>query len=773
MMDNLLKNLALALNGVEYRKIEAKLKELNLLAQGRFVILYGASDDLLELRGAIDEEFGAYNGFDYQEYGSNQSDCDPDILEFLSNNEITAVWCPDAHRSWMIKSNSRHLNISFDIMEGNEIFCTGLIIDLETTTKSFKSEIKKLEAQLTEYNTYYREGAPRVSDEVYDALEAKLIEFYPESKLLKKVGVKSKASIKTQKVKHATKMLSLDKAYTVDEIMSWSKDRELIALKKIDGSSCSLIYIDGDLVKAKTRGDGIEGEDITEHVQYIDDIPKKLNKKISIEVRGELYCQKTTFGILSDEMATLGLDRPVSERNIVAGLIGRKSHIFLCKYLCFFAYTMIDERPFSNNLESESLDELYALDFAVPSYHRINSLEEATNHISEVTLFKSHLDYLIDGIVFIINSIDEQKKMGYTSHHPKYKLAYKFKAEDKETIINEIKWQVSRNGVLTPVAVVETVELSGANVSNVTLHNYGIVRDFNLKVGDLIKITRSGEVIPKFLSVVASFPGLYVEPKTCPNCHSDLSKEDIRLFCKNTSCSSRVVEEILNYLAVMNIEDINEKRIEELLSKGLISTIDSLYDLTIEKLLLLDKVQSKSASKIFNNIQASKSPKLSVFFVANGISSLGLSSCEKIINAGYDTFEKFLNLTEADIVAIDGFSNISAQNILTSLKAKLPTIIALTYKGVIPANAERIVDFASPILGKSFCITGSLSRPRKEIEDLLKSKGATIVSSVSTKTNYLLTNEVGSGSSKAEKALNLGITILSEADLEQLLLRPN
>lgn len=219
----------------------------------------------------------------------------------------------------------------------------------------------------------------------------------------------------------------------------------------------------------------------------------------------------------------------------------------------------------------------------------------------------------------------------------------------------------------------------------------------------------------------------------------------------------------------MNIEDIDEKRVQELLKKKLISGIESLYDLTIEKLLTLDKVKEKSANKIFNNIQNSKTPKLATFLVANGITSLGLSSCEKIIEAGFNTLDKFLGLTLQDIVSVHGFSDISGNNILSSMNAKKETIEALVSRGVRPLDANILKNNSTTINGKSFCITGALSRPRKEIEDLLKSFGASVVGSVSSKTNYLLTNEIDSSSTKSKKARELGVEVISENELEKLI----
>ena len=560
-------------------------------------------------------------------------------------------------------------------------------------------------------------------------------------------------------------MLSLDKTYDETDLTKWIGKEDAISVFKIDGSSCSLIYEEGHLVTAKTRGDGQFGENITRKAVFIPDIPKFVPGKKSFEVRGEVYCVEKNFFTLSQEMKLMGLETPTSQRNIVAGLLGRKENIQLCRHLSFQAFDYIGEEKFKK--EHEKLDALKSLGFITPDYIVHKGTKELNNRIAEAKDFMGTGDYLIDGLVFVYDDLKLHSELGETSHHPRYKIAFKFAGETKVAKINEIEWGVSRNGTLTPVALIEPTELSGAMIGRVTLHNFGMVQNFQLKAGDKIEIIRSGEVIPKFLGVTERAKGEFTYPSQCPSCSSELKIQDIWLYCDNDLCPSKVKEEILNYVHKAGIEDISDKRLEEMINKGLVEKIPDLYRLKHEEFLLLDKVKDKLATKMFENIEKTKHQSLAQFISAIGVEGVSVAKSEKIIAQGYNTLEKILGLTLEKMLEIEGFAEKSSRSILDSLKKKKNLVEELVSVGVV-VKADEVVSGEGPLSGLKFCITGELSQPRPQIEKLIKQNGG-VIAGVSKNLSYLVTNEEESTSSKFVKAKSLNIPIINETQLMKLL----
>lgn len=624
--------------------------------------------------------------------------------------------------------------------------------------------IQELEKLILHHKEKYYSGKAEISDEKYDALENELKKLDPENPVLSLVGFKQTETL--EKVPHQKKMLSLDKTYEEKDLIKWIGKEDVISLFKIDGSSCSLIFENGHLTIAKTRGDGSVGENITKKAVFIPDIPKSISELGTIEVRGEVFCLESNFVHLSEEMKAMGLEAPTSQRNIVAGLLGRKENIQLCRHLSFKAFDLISEKSFK--LEHEKLEFLQSLGFAIPDYQIIKNQKGLTQKIDEAREFMSGGDYLIDGLVFIYDRLSLHDELGETSHHPRYKIAFKFAGDTKVTEIREIEWGVSRNGTLTPVALVEPVELSGAMIGRVTLHNYGLAKNFELKAGDKIEIIRSGEVIPKFLSVAERKKGIFKFPTSCPSCGSELQIEDIWLYCDNSRCPSKVKEEILNYIQKAGIDDVSDKRLDELIAKGLVEGIPDLYRLKHEDFLLLDKVKEKLATKMFENIQKTKEQDLSRFISALGVEGVSTAKTEKIIADGYNTLEKIQGLTVEKLKAIEGFAEKSSTEIVRSIGEKEELIRELVSLG-IKIKAGEVLRGEGELNGMKFCITGELSQPRAEIEKLIKMNGGATVSSVSKNTSYLVTNETESSSSKYVKAKSLGIPIISEDALYKMI----
>ena len=626
-----------------------------------------------------------------------------------------------------------------------------------------KARIQELEKLILHHKERYYQGKAEITDEAYDKLESELTKLDPQNPVLLLVGFKQTES--TEKVEHQKKMLSLDKTYEEKDLVRWIGKENVVSVFKIDGSSCSLVYENGHLVMAKTRGDGQFGENITKKAVFIPDIPKFIPGNLSFEVRGEVYCVEKSFFTLTEEMQSLGLPAPTSQRNIVAGLLGRKENIQLCRHLNFQCFEIISDQKFK--FEHEKLEFLKELGFITPEYILHKGTKELSGRTAEAKDFMGCGHYLIDGLVFIYDDLKLHAELGETSHHPRYKIAFKFAGETKIAQINEIEWGVSRNGTLTPVALIEPTELSGAMIGRVTLHNFGMVKNFELKAGDKIEIIRSGEVIPKFLGVAEKSKGKFTYPKACPSCGNDLKIEDIWLFCDNETCPTKVKEEILNYVHKAGIDDLSDKRLDELINKGLVESIPDLYRLKLEDFLLLEKVKDKLAGKMFENIQKTKQQNLAQFISAIGVEGVSIAKSEKIIAQGYNTLEKFMNITLEKMLDIEGFAEKSSQSILQSLKNKKELVEELVSVGVV-VKSDEVVTGEGPLSGLKFCITGELSQPRPQIEKLIKQNGG-VIAGVSKNLNFLVTNEEASTSSKYVKAQALGISIINEKKLQKMI----
>ena len=385
----------------------------------------------------------------------------------------------------------------------------------------------------------------------------------------------------------------------------------------------------------------------------------------------------------------------------------------------------------------------------------------------EAEEFMINGNYLIDGIVFTFNDMSIHEEMGETSHHPRYKMAYKFQGETKKTTIESISWQVSRNGFLTPVANITPVELSGAMVSRVTLHNYGMVKQYSLMPGDKIEVVRSGEVIPKFLGVVEKGTTIFQRPEYCPSCNEIVIEKEIRLVCENNLCPDKVKDEILNFISKIGIDDLSGKRLEELIKIGAVTDIPSVYDLTFDKLISMEKVKDKLANKIINNIEGSKDVNLITFLAALGINGGAYNKCEKVVTNGFNTIEKVLNMRIEDLMSIESFAEKSANEFVKSIKEKSQMIRKLIKSGFKLESNHKVKE--SEITGLKFCVTGTLSMKRSDLQNLIKENGGIVVSSVTKNTNFVITNDVESTSSKFLKAKELSIPIINENKFKELI----
>ncbi len=630
--------------------------------------------------------------------------------------------------------------------------------------------MKKLVSEILRHRRLYTAGKPEISDAEYDALERELERVAPNHPILQKVG-SDLLSPQVGKVAHQIPMLSLGKTYEVEDLLEWAQDRPVVGTWKIDGVCLSLIYRGGALIQAKTRGDGLWGEEVSDKVAWILDCHPQLPAKAGageIEIRGELYCSEESFSHLLTEMEQMGLEPPSNPRNIVAGILGRKQHISLARFFSFFTFDALfptGKAPFTT--ETQKYTWLQDCGFSTPFHETLQNKAEIEGFLQQVREQSSELDVGIDGAVFAFDELSLQASLGNTSHHPRYKLAFKWQGESAISTIREILWATSRLGIVTPVARIEPVVLSGAKISNVTLHNAAHVKGFHLKAGDQIELVRSGEVIPKFLRVVATQPGECHLPSQCPSCHGPLFFDEVRLLCENGTCLAQQFGLILNWIQCVGIDDLSEKRLQPLIDLGLVRIIADLYRLRMEDMLQLPLTKEKMAAKILANIEKTKTLSYAKFLSGLGIGGMGIVSWEKVLEH-YPTLSDLQRASATDLVAIKGFAEKTAHQIVSGLHQRHQDIEALLAVG-IRLEATKPRPTMGVLLGKSFVITGSLTRPRQEIEAAILAVGGKVGSKVTAKTTALIIADPQSTSSKAEDARNLGIALWSETELWDML----
>lgn len=631
------------------------------------------------------------------------------------------------------------------------------------------SAVARLADEVVRHRRLYEAGRPEISDAKFDAMESALRQIAPDHPALNLVGTDKDSG--GAKIAHAEPMLSLDKTYDRDELISWMGEEPLVGTLKVDGVSISLLYEKGRLKLAKTRGNGQVGEDVTAKVRWVADALPRLKDEIDVEIRGELYCTETRFLELSERFAALGLERPTSARNIIAGLLGRKTHVDLARSFNFFAFSVRGLSGFKR--ESEAVKWLGAQGFALPEPEILEGAEAVDAYLEKVRRLMDEGEVQLDGAVFTYDLIARQNALGNTSHHPRYKLSFKWQGETALSTIDRVAWATSRLGIVTPVAVIKPVFLSGAEITNVTLHNAAHVKAFSLKCGDVIEIVRSGEVIPKFLRVVTPASGEPVLPKSCDACGTSLVFDDVRLKCPNTEgCPAQQLGAILNWIRCAEIDDLSDKRLVPLMEAGLVKSIPDLYKLAEKDFYVIPQTKEKMAAKLFANVQKSRRLPLARFLNGLGLEGCGLTTWEKLLSEMH-TLAALRTADEARIAAIEGFAERSAEQVVKGLAARSVLIDALLAAGVVPDDSAYAEGAAGakdgPLAGKTIVITGALSRPRGEIEKAIKAAGGRTGSSVSKATHAVVTDDPTSSSSKMKKARELEIPVWSESELLRVL----
>ena len=661
-----------------------------------------------------------------------------------------------------------------------------------------KQEIEGLREKLRyhEYR-YYVLDEPEISDAAYDRLMERLKELEaahrelvtPDSPTVR-VGGAPRGGFQT--VRHARPMLSLDNAFSYDALREWDrrvregsgKEKvEYIAEHKFDGLSISLQYEDGMLVRGVTRGDGTTGEDVTPNLKTIRSIPlrvdafalKKAKLRADFEVRGEVMMTRKAFEALNRQQERIGGKIFVNPRNSAAGAVRvLDPTITASRKLDFFAYYMLVDGnvPFAKH--SESLQALKQLRFRASDDWRLcNGIQEVIGYCEDWDAKREKLPYEIDGVVIKVNATSIQNELGYTAKAPRWAIAFKYPARRETTVVKDILVNVGRTGTLTPVAMLEPVQVGGVTVSRSTLHNMDEIERLGVQIGDTVLIERAGEVIPHVLKVVK--PGKnrrpFHMPKNCPECGSVIHhvEGEVAYRCVNAACPAKRKESVLHYAGrhAMDIDGLGEKIVDQLVDKGLMKDVADLYALKEDSVAGLERMGEKSAQNLLQELEASKKNSLARLIYALGIQFVGertgqllaehFSSLEELAAAKGEELEQVPEVGPKVAASIVEFFSEPANRQLIKKLAKA---------GVRPMAEKREVK-SDKFAGKSFVFTGGLAnRTREEAGAIVQQHGGKVSGSVSKKTNYLvLGTDPGS---KYDKAKELGVTILSEGEFEKL-----
>lgn len=652
-----------------------------------------------------------------------------------------------------------------------------------------KLRIEELTKLLTQYNhEYYVLDKPSVSDREYDRLMQELMELeekHPELKSTTSPTVRVGGKILEgfNKIEHEKPMLSLSNAFNEGDLRDFdarvkkvSPTATYVCELKIDGLAVTLHYNNGAFVKGATRGDGVIGEDISENLKTIKTIPLHINNNQPLEVRGEVYMSKGTLEQLNEERAAKGEELFANPRNAAAGSLRQlDSRIAAKRNLAMFCYAVPSASDLGCTTHEASLQKITELGFNVnPNRQVCQSIDEVLEYIKHWTTARFDLPYEIDGIVIKVNQLEEQDKLGSTVKSPRWAIAYKFPAEEVETILKDIIFTVGRTGMVTPNAVLEPVRVAGTRVSRATLHNEDYVTSRDIRINDRVIIRKAGEIIPEVVKPLVDVRNGDEVPfemiSTCPRCTSELVREagEADHYCLNIDCPARIVESLSHFVSrdAMNIDGLGIKVVEQLFDHKLIENVADIYRLTKEQLLPLERMGDKKATNLLNAIEASKENSLEKLLFGLGIRHVG-SKTAKVLATQFENMDSLMDAKFDDFKVVAEVGDVIANSIVHyfSQSANMELInqlkelgLNMSYKGarLTDANTEHI------FFGKTVVLTGTLeTMSRKEAGTKLEALGAKVSGSISANTDYLIAGE--KSGSKLKKAQQLGVEVLDEA----------
>ncbi|WP_282198649.1 NAD-dependent DNA ligase LigA [Collibacillus ludicampi] len=658
--------------------------------------------------------------------------------------------------------------------------------------EEIQSRIEKLRAEIREHDyRYHVLDQPAISDYEYDQMMRELVDLenqYPElitpDSPTQRVGGEPLEGF--EKVSHRTPMLSLSNAFGPEDLREFDRrvrgalpgeQVNYVCELKIDGLAVSLIYEHGVFVRGATRGDGEVGEDITANLRTIKAIPLVLPRPLTLEVRGEAYLPRREFVRINREREEAGEPLFANPRNAAAGSLRQLDpRIVSRRNLSLFAYAMGYLEDETIETHYEGLQLLKDLGFKVNPYMRVCAdIEEVIDFIGEWAGKRADLPYDIDGMVIKVNRYDQQARLGATAKSPRWAIAYKFAAEQAETILRDIEVSVGRTGVVTPTAILDPVQLAGTTVSRATLHNEDIIRELDVMLGDTVIVQKAGDIIPEIVRVLkekrTGNERAYHMPTHCPECDSELVRleGEVALRCINPRCQAQIREGIIHFVSrdAMNIDGLGERVVTQLFQAGLIRDVADLYTLTEEQLLPLERMGKKSVENLLTSIERSKENSVERLIFGLGIRFIG-EKAAKLLAQHFMTLDRLMQASFDELIAVpeigpkmaDSILHYFAQDTVHVVIEKLRAAeVNFTYRGPAPVAVEE-----SPFAGKTFVLTGTLTKfDRKEASAMIEQRGGKVTSSVSKKTDYVIAGE--KAGSKLDKARELGIQVLDEDTL--------
>ncbi|WP_312337345.1 NAD-dependent DNA ligase LigA [Anaerospora hongkongensis] len=669
-------------------------------------------------------------------------------------------------------------------------------IAIPSTREETVREMEELR-RLLHYHShrYYVLDAPEIADAEFDRLYLRLVKLeqaYPDlitaDSPTQRVGGTPAEGF--ERVAHSVPMLSLANAFSAEDLLAFDtrvksgldgEPLEYVVELKIDGLAINLVYEAGRLLRAATRGDGTEGEDVTTNVRTIKAVPLVLNGQVPpvMEVRGEAYMPRPAFDRLNEERLQAGEALLANPRNAAAGSLRQLDpKVTAARTLDIFVYGMGAREELTVGTHEQTLRFLQELGFKVnPHFKVFKTIEEVIDHCESWAEKRVDLPYDIDGLVIKVNSLAGQRRLGSTAKDPRWAIAFKFPAEQATTIVEDIVVRVGRTGVLTPTAVLRPVRLAGSTVSRATLHNEDYIREKDIKIGDTVIIHKAGEIIPEVISVVFSRrtgeEQSFTIPEICPECGSLVLRipGESAHKCINSACPAQLREGIIHFVSrdAMNIDGLGQAVVTSLVDAGLIADAADLYTLTAEQVVKLERMGPKSAQNLINAIAVSKQAGLSRLLFGLGIRFVGAKAAATLARH-FGDIDLLRQAAEEDLTALDEIGPRIAESVVEYF-ARPETeqlLTKLAAAGVKLTEEKRRTTEGLPLSGKTFVLTGTLpTLTRSDAAALIESKGGKVASSVSKKTDYVVAGE--EAGSKLDKAQQLGITVLNEQELQHLL----
>ena len=660
-----------------------------------------------------------------------------------------------------------------------------------------KQKIQSLRDELRQHNyNYYILDNPTISDYEFDmklkelqALEEAHPEFYDENSPTKRVGGTITKNFNT--VVHDFRMYSLDNSYSKEDLMDWEKrikkmvdgDVQYTCELKYDGASMNLTYENGKLVRAVTRGDGVQGDEVTANVKTINTVPLQLKGDYPerFDIRGEIILPIEGFLKMNEERIANDEEPYRNPRNTASGSLKLQDSSEVAKRPLECLLYSIKGNNLNISTQFEGLEKAREWGFKVPQEAKlVNSIDEVLEYVNYWDEHRHNLPYEIDGVVVKVNSLYQQDELGFTAKAPRWAMAYKFKAEQVSTRLNEITYQVGRTGAITPVANLEPVQLAGTIVKRASLHNADQIEKLDIREGDEVFVEKGGEIIPKIIAVdlakrpVDSQVTTYISH--CPECQTELVRPEgeAKHYCPNyNGCPPQIVGRIQHYISrkAMDIEGLGGETVALLVKEGLITNYADLYELTVEQVIPLERMAEKSAENLVNGIEASKQIPFERVLFALGIRYVGETVAKKLAKH-YKSIDALMFASVLDLVTVDEIGERIAESVVEFFSSEENKVMVERLKGYgvqLEISAEKLANQTEKLKGQTFVVSGVFeSISRNDLKKLIEDNGGKVSSSISSKTSYVVAGDK-MGPSKRTKAESLGVTILSEEEFLQFL----